>query len=149
MAKHNTRSARARAGVVIACVALLMSFVGSAGAAAGITVKAKNADVLVTCTFSVLKVNPSDGTVQIRLSAAAQPNNVFGYSNNVYTQAFCAVYDATFNPLAEWDPFRNGATLPTTSITPNVPFSSAYHLCGAGYVKKKNGTDSFTPVACS
>jgi hypothetical protein len=127
-----------------------MSVLGSgpADAAAGKSVKAKNADVLVTCTLTVLKVNPSDGTAQIRVTAQAQPNNLFGYSNNAYTQAFCSVYDIATNQLVLYAPFRNGATLPTTSITPIVPYSSFYYLCAQGFVKKTNGSQSYTPAVC-
>jgi hypothetical protein len=150
MAKHSARSFRARAGVVIACTAVIMSALGAGPAeAAGKTVKAKNFDVLATCTLTVLSVNPSDGTARIRVAAAAQPNNLFGYSNNVYTQVGCAVYDASNNLVALYGPFRNGPTVPTSNINPNVPFSPSYTLCGQGYVKKKNGSESYTPIVCA
>jgi len=150
MAKHRARSFRARAGVVIACAAVLMSALGSGPAhAAGKTVKPKNVDVLGTCSLTVLSVNPSDATAHIRVTAAAQPNNLFGYSNNAYTQVGCAVYDANFTLVAYYAPFRNGPTVPTSNINPNVPFSSNYTLCGQAFVKKTNGSQSVTPVVCA
>jgi hypothetical protein len=151
MARHKARSLHHAAGVLIACVALLMSVLcsGPADAAGGKTVKPKNADVLGTCTFTVLSVNPSVGTARIRLAAAAQPNNLFGYGNNVYTQVSCAVYDVSNNLVALYAPFRNGPTVPTSNINPNVPFSSSYTVCGQAFVKKSNGSQSLTPVVCA
>lgn len=150
MARHKSRSVRGYAGVFLTCVALTLTLVssGSASAAAGKTVKSKNADVLVTCTFTVLKVFPATNQAQIRITAQAQPAGLAGYANNSYTQAFCDVYDAGFGLVQRYAPFRNGATLPTTSITPTVTYSSAWYLCAAGFVKKTNGTDSYTPYVC-
>jgi hypothetical protein len=154
MAKHRARSLRASAvttGVLTACAALLLALIGttSANAAAGKTVKPKNVDVLGTCTFTVLSVNPSDATAHVRIAAQGQPNNLLGYAVNVYTQVACAVYDSSSNLVAFYAPFRNSATLPTSNVNPNVPFSATYTLCGQAYVKKNNGTDSLTPVVCA
>jgi len=153
MAKHRARSLRASVlavGVMATCATLLMSLLGpSANAAAGKTVKPKNVDVLGTCTLTVLSVNPTDVTAHIRVTSQGQPNNLFGYSNNVYTQVACAVYDENSNLVAFYAPFRNSATLPTTNINPNVPFSPTYTLCGQAFVKKSNGSQSLTPVVCA
>lgn len=151
MATHKARSLKGTAGILIACAALILSVIGSgsAQAAAGKTVKPKNADVLSTCTLTVMSVNPSTGQAQIRITAAAQPATLFGYANNAYTQTFCAVYDSSNNLVQFFAPFRNGATLPTTSITPIVSYSSSYSLCGQGFVKKTSGNQSLTPVVCA
>jgi hypothetical protein len=155
MAKHKARSLRASAlitGALTACAALAVSLVGATSANAagpGKTVKPKNADVLGTCSLTVLSVNPSVGTAHIRVAAQGQPNNLLGYATNVYTQVACAVYDGANNLVALYAPFKNSATLPTSNINPDVAFSSSYTLCGQAFVKKNNGTQSLTPVVCA
>jgi hypothetical protein len=123
----------------------------SASALSGValTVKPRNADVLANCSWKVTSVNPSTVQVQGRLSAQAQPATLLGYGTNAYTQVACYLYDQNFNQLKVFAPFANSASLPTTSITPVVPYSPSYHLCGQAFVKKNNGATSLTPVVCA
>jgi hypothetical protein len=159
MAKHKARSIRASAVTALffaAVAALFAAMVGqsSAGAATlapppGKSVTMKNADVLAKCSFTVNKVNPSDGTIVAKVAAQAQPASLFGYFNNVYTQVFCSVSDPIGNVLTKFNPIANGGVLPAQSETPVLPYSSSYIVCGQALVKKNNGSQSLTPLVCA
>jgi hypothetical protein len=157
MAKHKARSLRASAitaAVLTACAALFFSTIGqsTAGAAPiapGKKVQPKNSVVTGTCNMTVQSVNASTGQVGLRLAAQAQPTTLGGYFTNAYTQVFCSVYDASFNLVAQNNPFRNGPTVPNTATQSVVPFSSQYFVCGQAFVKLNNGDTSLTPVVCA
>jgi hypothetical protein len=156
MAKHNARSLRASAikgAVLTACAGLLLALVGvgSAGAvvAAGQAVHPKNTDVTGKCAVTFTSYNPSDNTVLIRLSAAAKPTKLAGYGTNAYTQMFCTVYDAGFNPRASFNPFADGPILSNVAARFTIPYSNNYHICGLGFVKLNNGDTSLTAPVCT
>ena len=155
MAKHSVRSLRAfatTAGAVSvgAAVAAALLGAGSAGAlTAGKVVKAQNSNVIGRCTLRVESVNPSDVTSNIRLSAQAQPKTLAGYGTNAYTQVFCSVYNPSGSQLlASYNPYANGPTVQSSSITPAIPYHPSYLLCAAALVKLNNGNTSIAPTVC-
>jgi hypothetical protein len=160
MAKHRTRSLRGKAllGVVITALALIATaLVGQQAANAALlipdnkTVSPTNSDVQSKCILQVKSVNPLHAyDTTVKLSGQAQPGNINGYSNNVFTQVFCDIYDPTTGGLlAHIQPFSNSATLLNTSQQFVLPFRHSYTLCGQTLVKLVNGNTSTTPAVCA
>ncbi|MDT4921461.1 MAG: hypothetical protein QOI15_2363 [Pseudonocardiales bacterium] len=150
MAKHRARSLRATAGVFAISASLVAGlFVGDAGAATpGMTVQAKNTDVVAKCVLTFNAVNPATLTMKVRFTAQAQAATLAGFGTNTYTQAFCKIYDVSNNLVLQFNPFKNGASFGTQTLITNIPYSPTYTLCGQGFVKKKGGAQSLTPVVC-
>jgi hypothetical protein len=51
--------------------------------------------------------------------------------------------------LASYNPYSNGATVQSSSITPAIPYYPSYVVCAQGFVKLSNGATSITPVVCA
>ena len=148
-------TSRARAAGAAATIggtgaALLATvLVGSASAATpGITVHSNNADVQSRCTFVVNSYSAATLTAKTKLTAWAAPATFAGYGNNKVTQVFCKVLDNNGNLLTQYNPLKNSNTVGATSITPTIPYSPTYTVCGHAQVKLKSGAISTTGEVC-
>lgn len=158
MAKHKARTRRSVLAVVsLATIAPLVLVLAPLRADAGLLppvapgkqVTAKDSHVTGICKMTVQAVNTSTGQVSIRLAAEAKPTNFLGYATAAYTQVFCTVYTASYQPVISNNPYRNGATVPNTATQAAVPFSSQYFVCATAFVKLNNGTQFLTSTVCA
>lgn len=153
--KNNPHRVAKRVAASVGAVATLATLTATASPAHALlepsdkSIGFSNNDVVGHCRLEVKAVDAVNGTVDIKLTAYAQPKTLTGYGTNVFTGIDCLVSRASGGEaVAEEHIYKNSAVITATSIFATVPFDTSYTLCGGAFVTLKSGTTSYTPAVC-